>query len=190
MPILSDPRHERFAQLVSEKRMSNAAAYRQAVGKPEMGARAAASTADKWLNRADILSRIAELKARTEARCSMTREEFVESLIEMYRGAPGEATLDNKMCDSLISRGVRHAVFPMKTAIAAQLAKVLGYDAPTKIELEAGENLETFLGRLFVAGKTLSGNGTGNGERASIPAGRHETLCAGELGQAETPPGL
>jgi hypothetical protein len=44
MPILSDPRHERFAQLVSEKRMSNAAAYRQAVGKPEMGARAAAST--------------------------------------------------------------------------------------------------------------------------------------------------
>ena len=76
----------------------------------------------------------------------------------MYQGKPGEAALDNPLCDSLISRGVRHAVFPMKTAIAAQLSKLTGWDAPTKVEVEAGENLASVLGRLFARRGTLGGN--------------------------------
>jgi hypothetical protein len=81
-----------------------------------------------------IAKRIAELKGEAAEKCSMTREKFVESLVAMYRSSPGEASLDNALCDSLISRGVRHAVFPMKTAIAAQLSKLTGWDAPTKLE--------------------------------------------------------
>ena len=94
----------------------------------------------------------------------------------MYQGKPGEAALDNPLCDSLISRGVRHAVFPMKTAIAAQLAKLTGWDAPTKVEIEAGENLSSFLGRLFTTGGahgTLGDSNHRNGEhkqQTSSPA--------------------
>src|SRR5262245_45072342 len=63
MPGLPDARHERFAQLVADKRTSNAEAYRIAIGKPEMAPKVAASMADKWLKRVDISDRIAELKA-------------------------------------------------------------------------------------------------------------------------------
>jgi hypothetical protein len=81
-----------------------------------------------------------------------------------YEGSRAVASLDNPLCDSLISRGVRHAVFPMKTAIAAQLSKLTGWDAPTKVEVEAGETLSSILGRLFARGGTLGNNGE-NGER-------------------------
>jgi hypothetical protein len=36
MPALPDARHERFAQLVADKHMSNAEAYRRALDKLEM----------------------------------------------------------------------------------------------------------------------------------------------------------
>jgi hypothetical protein len=97
----------------------------------------------------------------------MSREQFIESLVTMYQGAPGEATLDNPLCDSLITRGQRFAVFPPKATIAAQLAKLCGWDAPTKVEVEAGENLSSFLGRLFTTGGargTLGSSNHGNGE--------------------------
>jgi hypothetical protein len=94
----------------------------------------------------------------------MTREEFVESLVAMYQGQPGAASLDNPLCDSLITRGARFAVFPPKATIAAKLAKLCGWDAPTKVEVEAGTQLATFLGGLFASGGTLGGSNQGNGE--------------------------
>ena len=113
-----------------------------------------------------IAKRIAELKGKTADKCSMSREAFIESLVKMYESAPGEASLDNKLCDSLISRGQRHAAFPMKRTIAAQLSKLCGWDAPTKVEVEAGENLSSFLGTLFVGKQTL-GNRSNGGENVS-----------------------
>ncbi len=101
----------------------------------------------------------------------MTWEQFIESLVRMYQGQPGEAALDNPLCDSLISRGVRHAVFPMKTAVAAQLAKLCGWDAPTKVEVEAGTELAAFLGGLFAGGATLGSNNGSNGERSKEASG-------------------
>jgi hypothetical protein len=52
-------------------------------------------------------------------------------------------------------------VFPQKLAVGAQLAKVIGWERPTEVKLEAGENLASFLGRLFNAGGTLNDNGSG-----------------------------
>lgn len=172
MPALSDPKRECFAQLMADKRISGAEAYRQVTDKPGMSTAASSMMANKWIKRDDVSARIAELRAKTEARCSMNREEFVEMLVSMVRGTPGEATLDNPLCDSLISRGQRHAVFPMKSTIAAQLAKICGWDAPTKVEIEAGENLESFLGRLFGARRTLGDSGNGNGQQASVTTAR------------------
>jgi hypothetical protein len=122
-----------------------------------------------------VRERIEELKTGAAKKCSMTPAEFVESLVAMYRSAPDEASLDNPLCDSLISRGVRHAVFPTKTAIAAQLSKLTSWDGPTKIEVEAGTELATFLSGLFAGGGTLgssSSNGGGdNGEHSKEASG-------------------
>ena len=158
MPILSDPRHERFAQLMAEKRMSNAEAYRRAVGKPDTSTGVASSMAEKWFKRVDVSSRIAELKAQAAERCSLSRERYVESLTAMYEAKPEDASMSNPLCDVLITRGVKHAVFPMKMAVATQLAKVCGWERPTEVKVEAGENLASFLGKIFGAGvsKTLS----------------------------------
>jgi hypothetical protein len=129
MPVLDNPRHEKFAQLRASGK-TGSDAYRGVAG---ADAKNPDVMADKWQHTSDIAARIAELQAEAGKRCSMTREQFIESLVKMYQGQPGEAALDNPLCDSLISRGVRHAVFPMKTAVAAQLAKLCGWDAPTKV---------------------------------------------------------
>ena len=101
--------------------------------------------------------RVAEIRAETENKCSLTREQFVETLVKMLQGKPGEASLDNPLCDSLISRGQRHAVFPMKATIANHLAKLCGWDAPTKVEIEAGTESLVRLPRrsLYDKGGTL-----------------------------------
>src|SRR4029077_10242807 len=110
MPVLANARYERFAQIVADGKLTPTAAYREALG---ANARDPDVNSCRWMKKPPIAKRIAELKGKTADRCSMTREQFVESLVEMYWSSPGEASLDNKLCDSLISRGVRHAVFPM-----------------------------------------------------------------------------
>jgi hypothetical protein len=76
--------------------------------------------------------------------------------------------VDNPRCDVLITRGQKHAVFPQKLAVGAQLSKLVGWDRPTEVRVEAGTELAAFLGGLFAGGGTLGGSnneGGGNGER-------------------------
>jgi hypothetical protein len=165
MPVLDNPRHEKFAQLRASGK-TGSDSYRGVAG---ANAKNPDVMADKWQRAPEIAARIKELQAEASARCSLTREQLVESLAQMYQGKPGEATLDNPLCDSLITRGQRFAVFPPKATIAAQLAKLCGWDAPTKLEVEAGENLSSFLGRLFATGGargTLGCSFCENGERS------------------------
>jgi hypothetical protein len=60
-----------------------------------------------------------------------------------------------------VVRGQKQAVFPPKLQIGQQLARLVNWEGSIKVELEAGENLASFLGRLFTGGQTL---GTSNGE--------------------------
>jgi hypothetical protein len=164
MPVLENPRYERFSQIVADGKMRPTAAYREVAG---ANAKDPDANSCKWMKRPEIAARIEELKAKASARCSMSRDQFVESLVQMYQGQPGEAALNNPLCDSLITRGQRFAVFPPKATIAAQLSKLCGWDGPAKVEVEAGENLTGFLGRLFVGSGTLGSRIDGNGERSS-----------------------
>ena len=45
----------------------------------------------------------------------------------------------------LITRGRSAAVFPQKLAVGAQLSKLVGWDRPTEVRLEAGTELAAFL---------------------------------------------
>ena len=87
----------------------------------------------------------------------------------MYDAKPGDASMDNPRCDVLITRGQKHAVFPQKLAVGAQLSKLVGCDRPTEVRLEAGTELAAFLGGLFAQGRTLGGGNDGSlddGERS------------------------
>ena len=66
------------------------------------------------------------------------------------------------------SAGQKQAVFPPKLQVGQQLAKLVGWEGSTKVELEAGENLAGFLGGLFAGGGTLGSSNSdgGNGERS------------------------
>ena len=142
MLALPDARHERFVQLVADKHMSNAEAYRRAVDKPEMKPEVAASMADKWLKRVDISDRIAELKAHAEAAASLSREQLVEFLSKVISARPCDAAPDNPHCELL---GGSKIGFPSKLQAASQLARMCGWDAPQKVNIEAGDSLSAFL---------------------------------------------
>ena len=173
MASLKNVRHEKFAQCVASG-LSGADAYRQAA---EYSGKQADGNAANWMKRPGVRERIEELKAESSARCSLSREAYIRSLVEMYEAKPGDASMDNPRCDVLITRGQKHAVFPQKLAVGAQLSKLVGWDRPTEVRLEAGTELAAFLGGLFAGGGTLGGSnngGGGNGERSketSSPAG-------------------
>ena len=93
----------------------------------------------------------------------------------MYEAKPGDASMDNPRCDVLITRGQKHAVFPQKLAVGAQLSKLVGWDRPTEVELEAGTDLAGFLGGLFAGGGTLGGSNNG-AWRAMANASRKQAV--------------
>ena len=90
------------------------------------------------MKRPGVRERIEELKAESSARCSLSREAYIRSLVEMYEAKPCDASMDNPRCDVLITRGQKHAVFPQKLAVGAQLSKLVGWDRPTEVRVEAG----------------------------------------------------
>ena len=133
MPALPDARHERFAQLVADKHMSNAEAYRRAVDKPELKPEVAASMADKWLKRIDISDRIAELRAQAEAAASLSREQLDRFLSKVITAQPCDAAPDNPHCELLAGGKIG---FPSKLQAASQLAKMCGWQAPERHEID------------------------------------------------------
>ena len=157
MASLKNVRHEKFAQCVASG-LSGADAYRQAA---EYSGKQADGNAANWMKRPGVRERIEELKAESSARCSLSREAYIRSLVEMYEAKPGDASMDNPRCDVLITRGQKHAVFPQKLAVGAQLSKLVGWDRPTEVRVEAGTELAAFLGGLFAGGGTLGGNNNG-----------------------------
>ena len=167
MASLKNVRHEKFAQCVASG-LSGADAYRQAA---EYSGKQADGNAANWMKRPGVRERIEELKAESSARCSLSREAYIRSLVEMYEAKPRDASMDNPRCDVLITRGQKHAVFPQKLAVGAQLSKLVGWDRPTEVRLEAGTELAAFLGGLFAGGGTLGGSNQrredgDNGERS------------------------
>jgi hypothetical protein len=121
--------------------------------------------ADKWQRTPEIAARIEELKAESAAKCSLSREAYIRSLVEMYEAKPSDASMENPRCDVVVVRGQKQAVFPPKLQVGQQLAKLVNWEGSIKVELKAGENLAGFLGRLFVGGGgTLGSRKDSDGE--------------------------
>ena len=145
----------------AEKSKTSSDAYREAVSNKTRNADVNAS---QLANRPGVRERIEELKAESSAKCSLSREAYIKSLVEMYEAKPSEASMDNPRCDVVVVRGQKQAVFPPKLQVGQQLAKLVNWEGSIKVELEAGENLARFLGRLFVGGGTLGSRNGSDGE--------------------------
>ena len=87
-------RHEKFAQCVASG-IVGGRAYRQAA---EYSGKQADGNAANWMKRPGVREHIEELKAESSARCSLSREAYIRSLVEMYEAKPGDASMDNQRC--------------------------------------------------------------------------------------------
>jgi Terminase small subunit len=169
MPILSNAKDELFCQGVASG-LSKSEAYRRATGRIKN----ADTLSAQFLVKIGIKERIAELTAESSKKCRLSREALIASLEDMYKAKPSEASMEDSRCDVLITRGQKHAVFPPKLAIAAQLSKLAGYDRPLEVRVEAGSELTSFLGRLFTRNPTLGGvNGERNKASEAAASVRH-----------------
>ena len=129
MPILANARYERFAQIVADGKLTPTAAYRETLG---ADARDPDVNSCRWMKKPPIAERIAELKAKAADKCRLSREAYIRSLVEIYEAKPSDASMDNPRCDVLITRGQKHAVFPQKLAVGAQLSNWLAGTVPPR----------------------------------------------------------
>ena len=85
MPILKNPRHERFAQTVASGK-SEMSAFAEA----GYSAKSAKQNAHRMSENEGVKARIAELQARAEANCDLTRAEVVRILGRLAQLDPAE----------------------------------------------------------------------------------------------------
>jgi hypothetical protein len=102
MPILANPKYERFAQLRADGKSRSEHMDSCRAGHALNGG--------KWHRAPGVAERIAELQqAKAADKCNLSREAYIQSLVEMYEAKPSDASMDYPRC--LITRGQKHAVF-------------------------------------------------------------------------------
>ena len=92
--------------------------------------------------------RIAELKGRTAEKCDITREQTVRALSGIIQAKPSEASLENPLCEMVVTKLGPTAAFPSKLGAIAQLVKMCGWNEPEKHEHGASNELTELLKRL------------------------------------------
>ena len=164
MASLKNVRHEKFAQCVASG-LSGADAYRQAA---EYSGKQADGNAANWMKRPGVRERIEELKAESSARCTLSREAYIRSLVEMYEAKPWTPRWTIR--GATLSRGARsRRCFRRNCRSGRNWPSWSAGTVPTKVELEAGtESGQLSLARLFVGGGTLGGSNQSAGRMATM----------------------
>ena len=151
MPELKSVRDEIFAQYVAQG-VSLSQAYRRVAGKT--------ANADvhgrEFMRKRGMKARVAEIRTENAAKCEMSKEEYREYLIAAMKTPAGQLGPDHQFCQMYKvtdEQGVtREFRMPDKFRAAALLAQHCGWDAPTTINLETGDNLSAFLRRVISQG--------------------------------------
>jgi hypothetical protein len=140
MPMLRDPRKERFAQFIALAQCaSNAEAYRQATGNAMLTLRVARVTASRWLSQANIAARIKELRDKAEEECNMTRRELMDFYVEIIQTGAGSIDKHSRLCqtceDITVKTGKatihrKKLSMPSKIDAADSLRHMLAWDKP------------------------------------------------------------
>ena len=136
MSVLKNPRHERFAQLVSSGK-TQADAYRTVYPKSLKWKDADVHTEASRLF-PKVSPRVKELLEASAARASITKDEAVSILAEGLRATPGDVKDTSRFAPEMTIDPVTGRVtirLPSKTALFSELSKALGWYAPVKSEV-------------------------------------------------------
>lgn len=109
MPVLDDPRHEKFAQLRAQQVCADKA-YVQA------GYKRNDSNAARLNGNERIKARVAELLLLSAGRCVLSIEEKRNFLARVVRAKPADADMDNPDCELVMTKMGPACVFPSKIA--------------------------------------------------------------------------
>jgi len=143
MPLVKNPRHEQFAQLVASGNLSHAEAFREA-GYSETGAK---ENASRLMTNDNVSARIEELRARNAEKCQLSRDQAVQYLVEILKTPIGEVNVDHRLCQSHDAKSGK-VELPSKLGAMRLLAKMCGRLEPEKHEHGASNELTELLKRL------------------------------------------
>jgi hypothetical protein len=151
MSRLKNPVHEKFAQLLSLKHLSQHAAWLEAIG-PQRAARVLArnprfsaltSTASKLAALPSIRARVDEIQAQNEAECRWTHKQLLDFYVEALERGAGSLEADDRLCQGVDRTTVEHhdssgrvirtvtkerLIMPSKVDCAEGLRAMLGWD--------------------------------------------------------------
>lgn len=123
-------RQRRFAEFVVSGDPATAA-YEKAGYK---GGKSAEANSARLMENDKVGAYIAELRAAASEAAGMTRDEVVKMLAGIIRSKPEDARMDNPLCELKMSKAGPFAGFPDKARSLERLCKMLGWDAPDKLQ--------------------------------------------------------
>jgi hypothetical protein len=144
MPELKNPRWEKFAQLYVT--LGNGSEALRRAGYRTKNVQVASVDAAKLLACASIKERVTDLRAQLVFNQTMTREELAGYYTATIKTSASEIPINSPLVQSyeVGKNGIKLRI-PDKNVAAAGLARLNGWDAPSKLELSAENPLTSYL---------------------------------------------
>jgi hypothetical protein len=155
MPLLPNPRHEAFAQArfsgLGIMEAYHAAGY---VGTlPQI--------ASKVSQHPDVKARLLELHNEAGRALAYERLDVIKDLVSIIKARPSDASPENPLCETRTGRHGEYHRFPSKLRAIAKLARIMGWDEPLKIQVDAEDaapdRMLTVLEEIRSAGRASNG---------------------------------
>ena len=146
MSALANTVHERFAQLLALKHLSQSAAWLEAIG-PQRAAKtsipAVAAHANRVAKKRNVVARIEEIQAQNEQECRWNRRQLLDFYIDILERGAGSLKPDDRLCQGVERTTVEHhdskgrlirvvstqrMIMPSKVEAAEGVRRMCGWD--------------------------------------------------------------
>jgi hypothetical protein len=153
MPRLKNATHEKFAQLIALKHLSQSAAWLEAVG-PERASRTSLKNCTAHANRVatypSVRARVEEIQAENEQECRWGRKQLLDFYCDCLERGAGTLTPDDRLCQGIERTTVEHLnskgevvrtvtkerlIMPAKMEAAEGVRRMLGWDKRTEADV-------------------------------------------------------
>jgi hypothetical protein len=131
MNPLSNSRHEAFAQ-ARFSGLGVMESYRAAGYEGELP-----QSASKVSQHPDVKARLMELHNAAATVVAYEKLDVIKDLVSIIKARPSEAAPDHPLCEVRTGRQGQYHRFPSKLRAMARLAKIMGWDEPLKVEINA-----------------------------------------------------
>lgn len=146
MPRLKNATHERFAQLIAMRHLSQSAAWLEAIG-PQRALKTSLKNCTAHANRVancpSVRARVDKIQAENEAECRWGRKQLFDFYCDCLERGAGTLTADDRLCQGVEETTVTHyngkgepvrtvqkrrLIMPAKIEAADGIRKMLGWD--------------------------------------------------------------